>query len=257
MNTSALKFYNDLASSYRLIYQDFDGAVQRQGRVLDKVIRRFHPPGKKLALLDCSCGIGTQAVGLAQYNYEVHATDLSPRAVREARKVAKRFGASISLGVADFRELSRQVKGLFDVVISCDNSLPHLLTDRDLLSGLRNIYSKLKPGGLFLLGVRDYDSLLKTRPDFTPPTVKRDSLGERVYFQVWDWQKGKNIYTVHLFLLRRIGRNWKTQCHTTRYRAMSRKELTALMKKSGFTGIRWLMPKETGFFQPLSVAFRK
>jgi glycine/sarcosine N-methyltransferase len=258
VETSVLSFYDDLASHYHLIFKDFKKAVRFENRALNRVIRKYHPGRGRLDLLDCSCGIGTQALGLARYGYRIHATDLSPKAVREARKRARLLGFSLTFGVADFRKLSRQVKGQFDVVLSCDNALPHLLTDRDILSGLRNIRSKLKPGGLCLLGIRDYDPLLKARP-VSPrlPAYHKGPLGERIYFQVWDWKKGSNIYKVNLFLLRRLRGKWKTQCHVTCYRAIRRAELTRLSIKAGFSRIRWLMPEETGYIQPLAAAFNQ
>jgi SAM-dependent methyltransferase len=240
------------------MFEDFNGEVPHQGRVLNHVIRKYHPRKGKLSLLDCSCGIGTQALGLARYSYQVHATDLSPKAVLEARRRAKNLGVSITFGVADFRKLSKQVKGRFDVVISCENALPHLLTNSDLVLGLKNIRSKIKPGGLFLLGIRDYDPILKERP--TSPrkhAFYKDKLGERVYFQVWDWKKGTNIYKVNLFLVRRVKGIWKTQCQETYYRAITRNELTGLMKKAGFIQVKWLMPEETGYLQPLAAAWVK
>ena len=256
LDTSVLSFYDNLAPNYHLIFKDFKKAVLLENRALNKVIRKYHPSRERLSLLDCSCGIGTQVLGLARYNYQIHATDLSPKAVKEVRKRAKHFGASLTFGVADFRKLSRQVKGQFDVVITCDNALPHLLTEGDILSGLRNIRSKLKPGGLCLVGIRDYDPILKVRPTSPRiPALHKSSLGERIYFQVWDWKKGSNIYKVNLFLLRQSKGEWKTQCHKTYYRAISRAELTGLLKKAGFSGIRWLMPKETGYIQPLAMAF--
>ncbi len=255
MDTSALRFYNQLAVNYHLMFEDFNEELPHQGRILNQVIRKYHPGKGKLSLLDCSCGIGTQALCLARYSYQIHATDLSPKAVKEARRRAKQLGLSLTFGVADFRKLSKQVKGHFDVVITCENALPHLLTDSDLVLGLKNIHSKLKPGGLFLLGIRDYDPLLNERPTSPrKPAFYKDKLGERIYFQVWDWKKGANIYKVHLFLVRRVKGLWKTQCQETFYRAISRKEMTDLMKKAGFTQIRWLMPKETTYLQPLAVA---
>jgi hypothetical protein len=116
----------------------------------------------------------------------------------------------------------------------------------------------MKPGGLFLLGIRDYDLLLKERPTAPKkPAVYRDSHGERIYFQVWDWKKGTNIYKVDLFLLRKVKGFWKTQCHEAHYRALSRNELTKLLKEAGFSSVRWLMPKETGYLQPLAVVLNK
>ena len=44
----------------------------------------------------------------------------------------------------------------FDVVISCDNSITHLLTDEDILLALRQMYACVRPGGGCVVTVRDY-----------------------------------------------------------------------------------------------------
>jgi glycine/sarcosine N-methyltransferase len=61
---SVRDFYDGLASDYHLFYDDWEAAVQRQGAALDRLIKGLHPSA--VELLDCSCGIGTQAIGLAR-----------------------------------------------------------------------------------------------------------------------------------------------------------------------------------------------
>ncbi len=132
MQDSVLKFYEELASEYHLLFADWKKEVHRQGEILNTLIRR-HLGMRPLTALDCSCGIGTQAIGLAAYGYQVHGTDLSPAAIERAKKEAEAFAVSLTFEVADLRTLSTQVAGKFDVVLSCDNSLPHLLTEAELL----------------------------------------------------------------------------------------------------------------------------
>src|SRR5215468_9252965 len=85
----ALAFYDQLAAQFHLVYGDWRGrAVPHQGAVFDAVLRAALGPGP-FTVLDCACGIGTQAIGLALLGHQVHATDLSPRAVdRAAREAA-------------------------------------------------------------------------------------------------------------------------------------------------------------------------
>ncbi|GGS94535.1 hypothetical protein GCM10010206_66490 [Streptomyces cinerochromogenes] len=79
-------FYAELADDYHLIYADRDASIRRQGDALDAPIGR-----DRVAVLDCSCGIGTQAIGLALRGHRVTGTDLSPRAAaRAAREAARR-----------------------------------------------------------------------------------------------------------------------------------------------------------------------
>jgi SAM-dependent methyltransferase len=249
--TDAAAFYDDLADRYHLIFGDWDRAVRWQGEVLEHLIRAEMGPGT-LSVLDCSAGIGTQAIGLAlRGGYTVHATDLSSRAIERARREADRFGVSMTFGVADFRSLSEQVAGAFDVVISCDNALPHLLSDEDLLLAAHNIRSKLRDGGLFLATTRDYDRVLHERPGATMPGVFDTPEGRRIYFQVWDWAQDGRTYTVHLFLIGESGGAWETYHHETRYRAVLREELAEILHQTGFLDVAWQMPEESGYYQPV------
>ena len=129
MMDSVKKFYEDLVDDYHLIFENWESSIKRQSNVLDKIIRYlFDQPRQDLKVFDCSCGIGTQALGLALLGYQVHATDISPGAVSRAEREAERLGANLTFGVADFRSLY-QVEGRYNIVISCDNSLPHLLNE--------------------------------------------------------------------------------------------------------------------------------
>ena len=253
MNESVLQFYDELAPDYHYVYADWKASIQGQSKALHALLQAeaLSPPE---TILDCSCGIGTQAIGLAQLGYEVHATDLSPRSVERAKQEAASAGVSIQFGVADFRTLGTQIEGTFDVVLSCDNALPHLLTDSDLDLALRNIRAKMKSKGLFLASLRDYDALAQNRPRSTPPQVIDGETGRRIVFQVWDWDEDGRTYQVHLFLLRQVGGSWQTVERVTRYRALRREELTDRLREAGFSEIHWHLPEQSGFFQPVVTA---
>lgn len=250
------KFYDDFAEDYHLIFGDWDASMKRQSNVLDRIIvSHFMQPRQELKVYDCSCGIGTQAIGLALLGYKVHATDLSHKAVSRAEREAQRLGAYLSFGVADFRSLY-QVEGKYNIVISCDNSLPHLFNENDLNQALSNIQDKLVCGGLFLASIRDYDQLLQEKPRATLPIVHDDVRGKRIVFQVWDWENEDNIYKLEHFIVRRHGEEWITNSRSTKYRAILRTELSRLLSETGFTDIVWHHPEETGYYQPVVVARR-
>jgi SAM-dependent methyltransferase len=250
---SAQRFYDQLAGEYHLIFADWRHSVRWQGEVLDKLIREEIGEAQ-VSILDCSCGIGTQAIGLALRGYTVTGTDISTQAINRARREAELFGVSINFGVADIRDLEKRVSGSFDVVISCDNSLPHLLNDDDLEVAARSIRSKLRDNGLFLASIRDYDKILKERAKSTLPQVFDDAEGRRIVFQVWDWQEDGRNSLFHLFILRETHGDWKVSRYSSQYRGLCRKELTEILPRAGFTGIRWLMPEETGYYQPVVIA---
>lgn len=258
MSDSIRNFYDQLAEDYHLIFEDWDASMIRQAKLLDRIIvNNLKQPSSSIKILDCSCGIGTQAIGLALLGYNVHATDLSPNAVSRAEREAQRLGANLTFGIADIRLLNNQVKGSFNSVISCDNSLPHLLNNEDLHLALKNIWDKLDYGGFFLASIRDYDQILKERPRVTTPVIYNDQTGKRIVFQEWDWELEDDIYTLNHFVIREEGDKWQTICRSTKYRAITRSKFISVLDDTGFSEINWHLPEETGYYQPIVTAYKR
>ncbi len=68
-------FYDNLATEYDKLFLDWEDTVKEQALILDKV---FKDNGYNMEseILDCACGIGTQAIGLADMGYRVTASDM-------------------------------------------------------------------------------------------------------------------------------------------------------------------------------------
>lgn len=252
---SVTSFYDALAASYHLIFADWRRSLDWHGDMLDQLIRQHIAGQQPLAVLDCSCGIGTQALGLALRGYRVHGTDLSIAAIHRARQEASNLGVETTFAVADMRALNEQVEGSFDVVISCDNALPHLLTDADLELAARGMAARLRPGGLLLANIRDYDALLDQRPVFNSERVLEGPEGRRIVFQIWDWDDKaiSNEYTINLFIVQQKEDGWETRHFATRYRALRREELNVCLGAAGFESIQWHMD---AYFSPVVTAFK-
>jgi 2-polyprenyl-3-methyl-5-hydroxy-6-metoxy-1,4-benzoquinol methylase len=257
LKESVLEFYDDLAEAYHLIFVDWSHAISWQGEILNNIIRSklANSDTADVSLLDCSCGIGTQAIGLAKRGFKVTATDLSPQSVDRAKKEAASFGVEINFGVADFRSLEKDVSGVFDVVLSADNAITHLLTDEDLYLAARNMYAKIQHEGVLLITMRDYDELAKEKPRSTEPRVYDE--GKRIVFQVWDWADDAKTYWTNQFIMQETNGEWITKHHKTKYRALQRDEFSNILSEVGFSEIEWLMPAESGYYQPIVVARKK
>ncbi len=175
-------YYDSLSPEYRKnMGWDWESTMRKEGASLNTFLeRKVGRPGP-YALLDCSCGIGTQAIGLALQGHGVHATDLSTVSIDCAREEALNLGVTMTFGVADFRMLGDTVSDTFDVVLSCDNSIAHCLKDEDLTSALSSMKSRLKPGGLLLISFRDYDALIVNKPRFNNEHVDDRPDGRRMY----------------------------------------------------------------------------
>lgn len=249
---SVVDFYDGLAPDYHLVYGDrWDEAVESQGAALDRLIRRARPGAKDL--LDCSCGIGTQAIGLARRGYQVCGSDISERALQRARAEVTRLGATATFRRADFRDLS-SVPGEFDVVISCDNSLPHLLTDADVSLALRAMRSKLRPSGLLVISTRDFDRALVERPATTLPLLI-DGPPRRVVVRIHDWDAPDSpLHTVRFLVLTDTTEGWTVEHHSVRYRAITSDALARAAEAAGFRDVTWISAEEAGFHQPVLTA---
>jgi 2-polyprenyl-3-methyl-5-hydroxy-6-metoxy-1,4-benzoquinol methylase len=83
-----MDFYDRLAPFYPIIYGDWDTAIVQQAVQLSAIVRSQW--GTQIeTILDVSCGIGTQALGLAVQGYQVAASDLSRQAIDRAQKEAR------------------------------------------------------------------------------------------------------------------------------------------------------------------------
>lgn len=250
MTTSVRAFYDQLADSYHLTYADWRKDVARQGAVLDRLLRSILGPGPH-DVLDCACGIGTQAIGLAARGHHVHASDVSAASVERARAEAAAAGADIDFAVADMRGVAG---GPHDVVLACDNVLANLLTDDEALEALAAVRAVLRSGGVFVSSMSDYDEALASRSRVSAPKVFEDPSGTRLVQTLVDWHPDGRTYGFTLFLLRRTGERWQVEHHTTTERARTRAEVAALLEQAGYAQVKWHMPPETGFFQPIITA---
>ncbi|MFI7481916.1 class I SAM-dependent methyltransferase [Kocuria sp. M1R5S2] len=252
MDTPA-EFYDALASEYHLLFGHWWSAAQWHGRVIaDIVAQRGITEGR---LLDCTCGIGTQCLPLAMLGYRVTAADVSPAAVERARVEAAARGIDVDFRVCDVREIRDHVEGTFDVVVSCDNALPHLLTDEHLQRALRSVHACLRPAGVLLVSLRDYDALRRTRPDGVPISVHGEFGSRHGSGQAWQWSADAEYVDIELFTFTEdAAGSWRARSGTTRYRALSREKLNSLLMSAGFTAVEWLMPDVNGYHQPIVLA---
>lgn len=243
-------FYNELAGSYHLIFEDWDASIRRQAGALSAILERVCGPPGQVRILDCACGIGTQALGLASLGYNVTACDLSAAAVERLRLESARRGLNIETLVADMRDLTAVPDGRFDVVVCMDNALPHLDSDAELLSAANQIRKKLCPGGTFIASIRDYDALIAQKPAVQGPAFYSDGGKRRIVHQVWDWIDDRS-YTFHLYITMEQADGWHTQHYVSKYRALLREQLDGILQSAGFNETRWIFPSDSGFYQPI------
>ncbi|MFF1302401.1 class I SAM-dependent methyltransferase [Streptomyces sp. NPDC058307] len=248
-DSSARDFYDSLAPDYHRIFADWDMSMARQAAALGALLG----PGTH-RVLDCSCGIGTQAIGLALAGHRVVGSDLSPVAAARATREAGARGTKVPAAAADMRRLPF-VPSVFDVVVCADNSMAHLLTASDAEAALTDMRRVLRDGGLLLLTLRDYDEIRRTRPATAPLQVSETSDGRVITFQLWHWHEdGEHYEQEHFQLLPGDRDDWAVRVRRTTSWALTRAQLTEFVAAAGFVGVRWHDPADSGFYQPVLTA---
>ena len=246
------EYYDKLAPYYKLMYQDWNASVERQGSALDGVIREFF--GREAThILDAACGIGTQSIGLAQLGYLVNASDVSKAAIAEARAEAVKRGLRIEFQVADIRQLVDTYPHPFDVVIACDNVIPHLLNDVEIRRVFEQFFQCTTLGGGCIISVRDYEAMERVGVKLYPRTVHETSNGRVILFDSWAFEGDSYDLTTY-GVEDNNGPSATTHViRGGRYYCVSIATIEDLLSQAGFQKVVTLRDR---FFQPLVVGIK-
>jgi len=107
-------------------------------------------PGSRV--LDCACGTGTVAIGLALAGFAVEASDASAAMVERTRALGAEHGVHVPAEVRRWEDLSGPPR--FDAVLCVGNSLTHARDRRAALAGMERV---LRPGGLLVVTSRNWE----------------------------------------------------------------------------------------------------
>ncbi len=245
-------FYDQLAEDYPLIYQDWEASLRRQAQQLDAVLRGSGA-GTGSTVLDAACGIGTQAIGLAELGYQVTASDISQASIDRAAEESGRRGLEITYLRCDMRSVDEWAGGGFDAVIACDNAVPHLLTEADILQAMAAFHRSLRPGGTAVISIRDYSGMPRQGQLINPRRVHQDGDHKLILFDVWDIDG--DHYDLTLYVVNDPGEGAPTTraIRGGRYFCIGLDRLEGLMREAGFEGVRRL---DDAYFQPLILGVR-
>lgn len=190
------------------------------------------------SVLDTACGTGWHAVALAQKGYQAAGCDASPQMVERARANAAQAGVKVRFEVADFSRMDRFPE-TFDAVLCLGNSLPHLLSQEELVKALRQMRGKLHGGGVLILHNLNYDMRLQKKPRFFAANGKTDAI-------VWRFADyGPEFITFHTALFERKMEDakeetisWSVQVNSTLQRPLLQKDLDEALGRAGFGTIQ-------------------
>lgn len=120
-------------------------------------------------VLDCACGTGWHLSMFHDMGLTSFGSDISPEMLALAKLNLE--GKYIPLKQEDFRTLGNSWGDAFDMITCLTTSLPHMLTDDDVVKALVSMYDRLNEGGILVITNGITDSLLDTKPKFIPARV--------------------------------------------------------------------------------------
>jgi len=247
---SVRAFYDELAPLYHLVYQDWESTLARQGAALASLIAE-HWGAEARVVLDAALGIGTQALGLLASGFRLTGSDLSTGAVSRARREATLRGLPLVSLAADFRALPVR-SASFDVVLVCDNAIPHLDSEADIRGALAECFRCVRRGGGCLISMRDYESPPPAGTIEVRPYGERLWAGRRYHLsQVRTWRGPR--YDLSFEITPADAAETEAIVLKTSYLAIPVAQVAGLMRAVGFENVRRV---DGRFFQAVLVGTR-
>jgi SAM-dependent methyltransferase len=261
----ATAFYDALAPMFDVM-TDWEARLSSEGPFLRQVLGE----SGAMRVLDAACGSGGHALALARWGYDVTGADASPAMIALAQQKAAQAGLDVPFVVSDLAVLGSTLGlepsgGLqvdtadrlkppvqefataqgrpYDAVLCLGNSLPHLLTQADLVAALRGMAGVLQPGGLFITQNLNYDLRWVRQPRFFGAQGGVLDGREVLVWRFADYDQAAGRIAFHIALFRKgeesgAARDWDVKVHTTPQRPLFQADLLSALAEAGFEEVR-------------------
>jgi glycine/sarcosine N-methyltransferase len=181
-------------------------------------------------ILDIGCATGELAFNLAKESAKVTGIDLNEDLLKQAKTKKKHSNLQFQKGNMlelenDFQE--RQ----FDAVLCFGNTMVHLLTTNLIQQMLNGVNAILKPGGMFLMQILNYDYILNEQISELPIIET-----ENIKF-VRNYEFGVSSPIVRFKTDLHLKKGSRVVSNETSLLALKSTELINLLENSGFKNI--------------------
>jgi cyclopropane fatty-acyl-phospholipid synthase-like methyltransferase len=143
--------YGTLAAVYDFLVPEALLSPEGSAAAFDGVLGGLEPGAR---VLDCACGTGTLAVGLALRGLEVTASDASPEMVARTQALAAERGVPLETATRAWAELDGD---RFDAVLCVGNSLTHAGGRAGRLTALDGMRRVSREGALLAITSRNWE----------------------------------------------------------------------------------------------------
>jgi SAM-dependent methyltransferase len=222
-------FYDEFGWAYDLLVPHPGGpSAPAVAEMLDA--SGVSPPA---SLVDAGCGTGGHALELDRLGFDVTAVDRAPALIEQARRKAGERGSRAHFVVADF--LSWRPEKPCDAVL-CRGVLNDLVDDRDRREAFLAFAAMLRPGGVLVLDVRDWDASQAryTRNPAHERVVELEGAGTLTFRSETTPDSGSRTLRVRERFLVEFAEQEVDFANDFEMRCWSAPELDALARTAGF-----------------------
>lgn len=235
-------------AAYDDFSQDYDRFVDWQARLEAEMpfilanLREIEGTSPQTArVLDTACGSGMHAIELAKQGYAACGSDASPGMLAKARENARAARVKVTFLESAFGSLARDFHAEpefpFDLILCLGNSLPHLLTLKQIQAALWDFANCLQPGGGVIIQNRNFDAIMDKKERWMEPQNRREGSEEWVFLRFYDFDHD-GLITFNIARLHRRGKGgWQQRLSTTRLYPLKQETLAGLLEDSGFSDI--------------------
>jgi len=150
--------HDNSAKYYDFVFERRFGA--NYSALTQNNLSRIRPLAPKGKILDFGAGTGRISIPLAKEGYEVTAIDCSSQMLQELKRKAH----DLNLNIATHQSLTDVISQDFDMSLAIFTVLAYIKTESELKAVFENIFSLLRPGGLFMFDLENregYDLICK------------------------------------------------------------------------------------------------
>jgi len=189
-------------------------------------------------ILELGCGTGTHSFLLEKYGHEIVGIDLSSDMINKAIKKAKNLNSKVRFFTQDMLELD-QTDRPFDAVICLFDSICYVTENTDFASLLNKVFTRLKPGGLFIFEFWNAAAMIK---HLDPIRISRLQIGEDSFIKISEAQLDykQQLYKVNytLYEVKADGYcNTYTEQHINRHYQVQ--EMAYFLSQAGLIPLKW------------------
>lgn len=144
---------------YEARYQNGYGLIYPESHIIrvHRHILQWELKQEPDAMFDFGCGSGQHAWYFAQQGYTPHGCDVSETAIQQAKSILPNHADNFFVNQAgDLSIWDRYEPNTFNLWMS--NQVLYYLSDADIRAMVERVYSKVKPGGAFVVSMKSYHS---------------------------------------------------------------------------------------------------